>query len=139
MTTNKPLSRTFLGTGWQFPIRVNPQGGLSYSSGEQNVLESIWVILSTALGERQMRPKFGCGIQDLVFAPMNPTTYGNIMNLVRKALTTYEPRIDVLDVQAGASDDQPTKMLIRVDYRIRATNSYGNMVYPFFINEGSGI
>ena len=139
MANNQPLSRTFLGTGWQFPIRVNPQGGINYSQGEQNVQESIWIILSTALGERQMRPKFGCGIQDLVFAPMNPTTNGNIMNLVRKALTTYEPRIDVLDVQAGASGDQATKMVIRVDYRIRATNSYGNMVYPFFIHEGSGI
>jgi phage baseplate assembly protein W len=139
VVNNKPPTRTFLGTGWQFPIRVNPQGGLSYSSGEQNVLESIWVVLSTALNERQMRPKFGCGIQDLVFAPLNPTTYGNVAKLVRKALTTYEPRIDVLDVEVGAADDQPTKMLIRVDYRIRATNSYGNMVYPFFVHEGPGI
>jgi hypothetical protein len=70
---------------------------------------------------------------------MNPTTYGNNAHLVRKALTTYEPRIDVLDVEAGAADDQPSKMLIRVSYRIRATNSYGNMVYPFFIHEGPGI
>lgn len=132
-------SRTFLGTGWQFPIRVNPQGGLSYSSGEQNVAESIWLILATAQNERQMRPTFGCGMYDLVFAPNNPTTFGNVAHLVRTALTQYEPRIDVLDVQVETGADEPNKVLIRVDYRIRATNSYNNMVYPFFVTEGPGV
>jgi len=135
---NAPPTRSFEGTGWQFPIRVNAQGGLNYSSGEQNIAESIWVILATAQGERQMRPRYGCGIQDLVFAPINATTFGNISHLIRKALTEYEPRIDVLDVQATHAPEQRSKILIRVDYRVRSSNSYHNLVYPFFVREGPG-
>jgi phage baseplate assembly protein W len=131
-------SRAFLGTGWQFPIRVNPQGGLSFSMGEQNVAESIWIILATAQGERQMRPQFGCGMQEMVFAPNNPTTFGNVAHQVRKALTDNESRIDVMDVRVETGPDEPNKVLIRVDYRIRSTNSYHNMVYPFFVQEGPG-
>jgi phage baseplate assembly protein W len=132
-------SRAFLGTGWQFPVRVNPQGGLSFSSGEQNIAESIWLILATAQNERQMRSTFGCGMHDLVFAPNNPSTFGNVAHLVRKALTNYEARIDVLDVRVETSPDDPNKVLIRVDYRIRATNSFHNLVYPFFVTEGPGV
>jgi phage baseplate assembly protein W len=138
MPNNAPPTRAFLGTGWKFPIRVDKTGGLAYSSGEQNVAESIWIILATAPGERQMFPDYGCGIQDLVFAPINAITLGNIAHSVRKALTDNEPRIDVLDVQVDAAQDQPSKILIRVDYRLRSTNSFHNMVYPFFIQEGQG-
>jgi hypothetical protein len=138
MTKTATPTRAFLGTGWQFPIRVNPRGGLSYSSGEANIAESIWIILSTAQGERPMRPQFGCGMQEFVFAPNNPSTFGNVGHLVRKALTEYEPRVDVLDVRVQAAADEPNKVLIRVDYRIRSTNAYHNMVYPFFVQEGPG-
>ena len=131
-------SRVYLGTGWQFPVRVNPQGGLSFSSGEQSIAESIWVILSTAPGERQMRPQFGCGMQEMVFAPNNPTTFGNVAHQVRKALTENESRIDVLNVQVQTTPDEPNKLLICVDYRIRSNISYHNLVYPFFIKEGPG-
>jgi len=138
MQTNPPLTRAFLGTGWKFPIRVDKTGGLAYSTGEQNVAESIWIILATASGERQMLPNYGCGIYDLVFAPINPMTFGNIAHSVRKSLTDNEPRIDILDVAVDAGQDQPSQILIRVDYRIRSTNSFHNMVYPFFIQEGQG-
>jgi len=136
-STNAP-TRGFTGTGWQFPVRVNPQGGLSYSSGEQNIAESIWIILSTAQRERQMRPRFGCGMQEYVFAPNNPSTFGNVAHLVRKSLTEYEARVDVLDVQVETPAGEMNKVLIRVDYRIRSTNSYHNLVYPFFVQEGPG-
>ena len=129
-------TRTFLGTGWQFPVRVNPQGGLSFSSGEQNVAESIWLILATAQNERQMRPRFGCGMHELVFALNNPSTFGNVSHLVRKALTEYEPRIDVLEVRVETGPEEPNKVLIRVVNRMGSTNSFHNMVYPFFIHEG---
>ncbi|MFQ5857421.1 MAG: GPW/gp25 family protein [Anaerolineae bacterium] len=132
------MSRDFLGTGWKFPIRVNPRGGLSYSSAEQDIAEAIWIILSTARGERQMRPRFGCGIQDYVFAPNNPTTRGNIAHQVRQALTEWEPRIDVLDVRVESASDEQNKLLIRVDYRIRSNNAFHNLVYPFYIREGVG-
>ena len=130
--------REFLGGGWQFPIRVNPQGGLSYVSGEEAIRESIWIILATASAERQMRPTFGCGIHEYVFAPINTTTRGNIAHQVREALVTWEPRIDVVDVRVEAPPDADNLLLIRVDYRIRANNAFFNMVYPFYIREGQG-
>lgn len=133
------INRKFLGTGLKFPVRVNPQGGLSLSSGEQDVQEAIWIVLATARGERQMRPDFGCGIHDYVFAPNNPPTRSNIAQQVRSALTKWEPRIDVESVRVDASDDEPNKLLIRVDYRIRSSNTSHNLVYPFFIREGGSI
>jgi len=129
--------RKYLGVGWKFPVRVNARGGLSLSSNEEDVQEAIWIILSTARGERQMLPKFGCDIHDYVFAPNNTITRGNIAHAVRQALTRWEPRIDVLDVSIDDSTP-PNMLLIRVDYRIRANNTLYNMVYPFFLQEGTG-
>ena len=130
--------RKFLGTGFSFPIRVNPAGNLSWSVGEQSVQEAIWIILGTALGERQMLPSFGCGIHDLVFAPNNSTTQANVSHLVKQALSQGEPRIDVLDVNVSAAPDEANMLLIRVDYRIRSNNAMNNMVYPFYVTEGTG-
>jgi Bacteriophage baseplate protein W len=131
-------ARKFLGTGFTFPVRVSPSGNLTYSSGEESVREAIWILLGTAKGERQMLPNFGCGIQDLVFAPNNQTTWANVQHLVKDALTTWEPRIDVLDVNVSAADGEANTLLIRVDYRIRSNNAFGNLVYPFYITEGQG-
>jgi len=131
-------ARKFLGTGYSFPIRVSPSGNLTYSSGEESVREAIWILLGTAKGERQMMPTFGCGIQDMVFAPNNQTTWGNLQHLVKDALTQWEPRIDVLDVTVTAAADEANTLLIRVDYRIRSNNAFGNLVYPFYITEGQG-
>jgi phage baseplate assembly protein W len=132
------LTKKFLGTGWKFPLRVTPGGGFAYSQGEQSVEEAIWILLGTARGERQMLPRFGCGIHDLVFAPNNPATQGNIQHLVKDALTEWEPRIDVLGVNVTSAPGEDNTLLIRVDYRIRSNNTFGNLVYPFFITEGSG-
>jgi phage baseplate assembly protein W len=132
------MPRDFLGTGWKFPIRVNSTGGFSWSSAEQDIQEAIWIILATAPGERQMRLRFGCGIHNFVFAPNEPKTRGTIAHQVRKALTEFEPRIDLIDVRVDAAPDEPNKLLIRVDYRIRSTNAFHNLVYPFYIQEGAG-
>jgi uncharacterized protein len=132
------MARDFLGTGWKFPVHVNPRGGLSYSSAEQKIQESIWLVLATRPGERQMRPDFGCGIHSYVFAPNNPTTHGHLIHEVRRALTEWEPRIDVQSVRVDPTVDQPNLLLIRVDYLVRTTNVVQNLVYPFFIREGIG-
>lgn len=133
-----PTSRKFLGTGWKFPVRMTPAGGLAFSSGEQSVEEAIWVLLGTARGERQMIPRFGCGMHDLVFAPNNPATQGSIAQLVKDALIEWEPRIDVLDVDVSSPSEEGNMILIRVDYRVRSNNAFWNLVYPFYINEDSG-
>ncbi|PWU14366.1 MAG: baseplate protein [Verrucomicrobia bacterium] len=131
-------TRNFLGIGWKFPVRPAPGGGFAWSAGEQSVQEAIWILLGTARGERQMLPRFGCGIHDLVFAPNTPATRGNIQHLVKDALTEWEPRIDVLDVSVSSAPGEDNTMLIRVDYRIRSNNAFGNLVYPFYISQGVG-
>lgn len=130
------IEREYLGVGWAFPLRLTVRGGIAMSQGEQDIREAIWIILSTAKGERVMRPDFGCGIQDLVFAPNNPSTRAQIGDEVRQALVTYEPRIEVLDVRVESVTEEQNKLLIRVDYRVRSTNTFGNLVYPFFLTEG---
>jgi phage baseplate assembly protein W len=83
-----------------------------------------------------MRPDFGCGIHDYVFAPNNVATHALIVADVRAALIRWEPRIDVLDVRATAQADAPNTLLIELDYRTRANNAAHNVVYPFYLNEG---
>ena len=132
------MAKDFLGVGWKFPIRVNKSGGLSYSKHEQDIEESIWIILGTAKGERLMLPKFGCGIHDLVFAPINPTTIGDVEYYVSDALAQWEPRIEVQNIEVKQDTEEANKLLIRIHYKILSTNSYSNIVYPFFLTERGG-
>jgi len=130
-------NRDYLGIGWKFPLQVTPAGKIAQAPYEQRVEESIYLILGTARGERPMLPDFGCGIHDLVFAPNNAGTISQVTQAVRRALTTYERRIDVLGVDVDAPPEQPNLLLIRVSYRIRANNAIGNLVYPFYIREAA--
>src|SRR5436190_12948301 len=95
MATNQ---RDYLGAGWKFPFQVTPGGKIASSRHEQRIEESIYLILSTAKGERVMLPDFGCGIHELVFAPNNSTTISVVTHMVREALVMFEPRIDLMDV-----------------------------------------
>jgi phage baseplate assembly protein W len=133
----KEKTRDFLGIGWKFPLRVTARGKIAQARYEQRIEESIYLILSTAKGERVMLPDFGCGIHNLVFAPNNSLTLSIVVQNVRQALVAYEPRIDVLNVNAETTPQEPNLLLIRVDYRIRANNALGNLVYPFYITEGT--
>jgi uncharacterized protein len=133
------MPKSILGTGWRFPVRISGRGGFSLVSDEQKVAESIWVVLSTAPGERIMMPEFGCGIHDYVFAPNNASTRGAIAYQAQQALMRWEPRIDVIDVRATADPGQPNLLLVQVDYRIRSNNAFHNLVYPFFLQEGQAI
>ena len=117
-------------------MQVNAHGALAIARQEERVAESIAFILGTAQGERVMRPDFGCGIHQLVFEPNNDMTQARVAHSVRRALVDLEPRIDVLDVRVDGAPTEPNLLLIRVDYRIRATNAFHNLVYPFFIREG---
>ncbi|MGF1580046.1 MAG: GPW/gp25 family protein [Gemmataceae bacterium] len=126
----------FLGKGWAFPIYLGRKGGFELVSDETVIRNSLFLILSTAPGERLMRPTFGCGIHDLVFQPNTPSLRGEIEVLVREALIEWEPRIDVLKVHTDTSLAEPTQLLIRIDYRVRSNNSLYNLVYPFYLLEG---
>ena len=128
----------FLGTGWAFPVRRAESGDVALASAEDLIAQSIWLILSTAPGERVQRPDFGCGIHDLVFAPSTSTTAGRVADGVRDALTRFEPRIDVVDVQTTIPDDRQGVLLIEIDYRVRSTNNRFNLVYPFYLEGPAG-
>ena len=86
------MERAFLGVGWRFPVQVTPTGAIATSGQERKIEESIFLILSTARRERPMLPTYGCGIQDLVFAPDNPATLAEVSASVREALVLHEPR-----------------------------------------------
>jgi hypothetical protein len=128
-------NRDYLGIGWKFPLQVTPSGAIAQARYEQRVEESIVLILSTAPGERPMLADFGCDIHDIVFAPNDSRTITLVVDAARDALTRYEPRIDLLEVSAENSPEAPNLLLIRINYRIRATNAIGNLVYPFYIKE----
>ena len=128
----------FLGRGWGFPVaRDDSATRFAVAEYEESVDEAIRIILSTALGERVMRPSFGCGIHDLVFAPNSATTRGMAEHHVREALLQWEPRIDVLDVKAVVSGGQDEELLIGIHYRVRLTDNRFNLVYPFYLNRGA--
>jgi phage baseplate assembly protein W len=132
------MERDFLGRGWSFPIKPTPGGRLTYVGGEEKVRQSIWIILSTAPGERQMLPDFGCGIHDLVFEANTASLRGLVQARVREALLRWEPRIDVDEVRVETPPESRNHLLIYIDYRIRTNNAVYNLVYPFFIIEGVG-
>jgi Bacteriophage baseplate protein W len=127
------MNDDFLGTGWSFPVESDANGQIVLASDEASIRQSIWMILGTSPGERVMRPDFGCGLYDLVFAVNNPATTGQIVRTVREALIEWEPRIDVLDVFVTPDEAQPNLLLIEINYQVRTTNSRFNLVYPFYL------
>lgn len=123
----------FVGRGIGFPLSVDHRGGLTLMSGDDAVEASIVVILSTARGERVMRPEFGCAIWEQLFDPVNHNTLGLMAESVRQALARWEPRIDVEQVTAGPAPDDHGRVEIEIEYRIRDTNERRNLVYPFYV------
>ena len=130
------MTKDFLGTGWKYPVKIDIDGKIALSKHEEDIKEAIRIILGTAKGERVMRPDFGCGIHELVFAPINAITLSQVENNVREALIKYEPRIDLLRVEASAERSDEGQLLVSIDYEVRATNTRSNMVYPFYMKEG---
>ena len=128
------MSENFLGVGWKFPIEADAEEGkagpIATAEYEHSIQQSIWMILGTAKGERVMRPDFGCGIHDLVFAVNGSGTSGRVTSSVQEALIKWEPRIEILNV---ANFPEGNRLLIEIEYRIRATNSRYNLVYPFYL------
>ena len=124
-----------IGRGWAFPVGVDGAGGIALASGTDEIDESIALILGTSLGERVMRPNFGCRIHELVFHPLNGATLGLAKKYVEEALGWWEPRIDVLEVrpQADERDAQMGKLLIWITYEVRATHDQRSLVYPFYL------
>jgi phage baseplate assembly protein W len=123
----------FLGVGWTLPVQLDARQQIVTAKYEQAVRQSIWAILSTAQGERLMRPDFGCRIHDRVFAPNTAGTVGQIVSDVGGALVKWEPRIDVLNIELLEAPGQPNLLHISINYLVRTTNNAFNLVYPFYL------
>ena len=133
------MSKPFLGVGIEFPLSLDTEGDFRLAEYEESVRQSILIILGTAKGERVMRPDFGCSIYDLVFEPNSPATAGKVSQAVQEALLIFEPRIDVLNVRVQSpSNQEREKMLVTIDYQVRATNNVFNLVYPFYLEGSAG-
>ncbi len=128
-------AKAFLGQGWSFPVAVDASGGIAMSAHEQDVQEAIRLILATDPGERVMRPDFGAGLRAFVFEPMDTGTLALVKHRVTDALTRWEPRIDSVAVEVHA-DGPRGRLDVGVRYRVRATNTFYNVVYPFYLQEG---
>jgi uncharacterized protein len=129
------MSGDFLGVGWTSPVQLDEnQNRIVMAKYDECVRQSIWMILGTAKGERVMRPDFGCGIHDLVFADNSAAAIGQIVSEVRQSLLEWEPRIDVLEVDVNPDSNQPNQLLIQINYQVRTTNNRFNLVYPFYVS-----
>jgi hypothetical protein len=127
--------KAFLGVGWAFPVRpVN--GRLAFARHEADVEQAIQVILLSLPGERVMLPEFGAGLRNFVFEPNSPATRRAVEHAVRQALIDWEPRITLEAVTVTPDDGDPSLLLIHVDYVVRATNTFYNRVFPFYLLEG---
>ncbi|MEJ7600567.1 MAG: GPW/gp25 family protein [Kofleriaceae bacterium] len=127
--------RDFLGKGLRFPVSVNLGGGVSSSALDENVRQSLFVILGTAPGERVHRADFGCRIHDLMFAPNNDITAARAEVYCEEAIYKYEPRIARVVCTALPNQDQPNRLDLKIEYVIAGTNHKKNLVYPFYLKE----
>ena len=125
--------RDFLGRGLRFPVSVNLNGGVSTSQLEENVRQSIFIILGTAPGERLNRPQFGCHIHYLMFAPNNDLTAARAEVYCEEAIYKFEPRIDKVKCRAWPNPDEPNRLDVRIEYVIAGKNDKRNLVFPFYL------
>lgn len=123
----------FIGRGLAFPIHTDATGSIALVGGAREIVESIRLILGTALGERPMRPEFGCAIHDLVFAPADAATAGQIAYEVRLSLERWEPRITLEDVVVSFAEAESGTLLIDIRYTLRGSNDPRNLVFPFYV------
>lgn len=137
MATPLTPDKAFLGVGWSFPVAARG-GQASMAQYEEDVRQALRIILLTNPGERIMRPTFGAGLNRFLFEPVNSTTMHAIRTRVEDAIVDWESRVDVLGVAVTADATRGSAVLIEIRYRVRLTNSVGNLVYPFYLGEGSG-
>jgi phage baseplate assembly protein W len=130
-------AKAFLGVGWSYPLQLENDGSLAMAAYEEDIRQAIRIILGTNPGERVMRPDFGAGLNAFLFEPINTMTLALVKNRVREALVDWEPRIDVEEVSVRPDSALRSKLLIDVHYRVRATNTHQNLVYPFYLEEGT--
>ena len=129
-------ARRFLGQGWAFPVAVDPSGEIALASYDEDIREAVLMILQTDYDERVMRADFGANLSVTLFEPITLTTAALVRHRVEQALVEWEPRIDSVDVTVVPSPPAG-RLDITVTYRVRATNTFYNLVYPFYVSEAT--
>ena len=140
------MANEFIGRGWRFPILPDQTGSLAWSEGQDNIEQSLKVLLLTAAGERVMRPTFGTEAPRLVFAPGSDQYLRLLEQSIRAAVRDFEPRVDLLDVRAeagvadpgtmpdaGSAGREEARVTVSISYQVRRTNSRFNLVFPFYL------
>src|SRR5690554_143897 len=130
-------AQAFLGVGWAYPVRLAPDDTIALAAYEEDIRQAIHIILGTNPGERVMRPDFGAGLNAFLFEPLSVTTLALVEDRVRTALIQWEARIDVEEVTVEIDTSEANKLQITIRYRVRATNAQHNLVYPFYLQEGT--
>jgi phage baseplate assembly protein W len=105
----------------QAGLALSPGGGVAMVEGDDSVRQSILLLLSTVPGERVMRPEYGCYLYQLVFSPNDETTAGLAIHYVRRAVSRWEPRVEILRLDAGRHPDAAELLEIVLEYRVRAS------------------
>ena len=132
--------KSFLGKGWGFPPEFDPRmGAARMVAAEEDVTESLRILMDTSPGERVMQPAYGCGLKALVFENITEDALTVVKDTIRRAVLFFEPRITLEDIEADASRADEGILILKLVYTIRTTNSRSNMVYPFYFLEGTNI
>ncbi|HVD96932.1 MAG TPA: GPW/gp25 family protein [Cytophagaceae bacterium] len=133
--------KEFLGTGWSFPptFEKGGTGSVTMISGEEDIRQSLQIIATTSVGERVMQPDFGAQLSDLLFESITQSTASLIEDRIRTAIFQFEPRVELNNVDVNIDDQTDGLILIDVDYTVSSTNTRKNIVFPFYLNEGTDI
>jgi len=129
----------FLGSGWAFPLRFDPRTrALVMSEGVEDIEESLRILLSTHPGERIMQPAYGCAIRRFAFESMSDHVLTEMRELIRRAVLFHEPRILLESVETEVLDATSGQLLLRLNYRVRSTNTSHNLVFPYYLRGSAG-
>lgn len=132
--------KSFLGSGWSFPPRfLESENGIQMSHDDNDIAESIYILLSTLPGERLMNPEYGCDIQSQVFQNINNTTKTIIEDLIATAILYHEPRVRLIGVDVSDKNQLQGMVNVSITYEVKGVNSRKNMVYPFYLAEGTDL
>lgn len=132
--------KSFLGTGWGFPPVFKKEGKEAHMvSEEEDIAESILILLNTEPGERPMRPEYGCNLRKLLFERQDSAFIANLNHQISYALLNFEPRVNFIDAQIISRDDLDGVLHIQVNYTIIITNTRHNIVFPFYLLEGTNL
>jgi phage baseplate assembly protein W len=135
----RPGITSFLGTGWSFPPEFAPQAGVVMTAAEVDIAQSLKILFGTSLGERFLRPRYGLNMHELLFEPMSTTMKTYLEDRIRTTILIYEPRINLLSLQLDTTALAEGRVLLVVDYEIRATNSRYNLVHPFYASDSNEV